>query len=107
MLTSYAYFPHLLNLSDADFLSKAHWGWISAAGWAGVEISDFPNLKAWEERMWERDGVKKGASVPDPYRMKELLADKERMEKHAKESRAWVQQGMKDDAEKNKARSSK
>ncbi|EMD00376.1 hypothetical protein BAUCODRAFT_28726 [Baudoinia panamericana UAMH 10762] len=85
----------------------AHWGWISAAGWAGVNIDDFPALKAWEERMWSRPAVQKGANVPDPYKMKELLQDKERMEKHAAQSRAWVQQGMKEDAEKNQARSAK
>lgn len=58
-------------------------GWISAAGWAGINIDDFPTLKKWEERMWARPAVQKGANVPDPYRMKELLADKEAMEKHA------------------------
>ena len=58
-------------------------GWISAGGWAGIDINDFPTLKKWEERMWARPAVKKGANVPDPYRMKEMLADKEEMEKHA------------------------
>lgn len=83
----------------------AHWGWVSAAGWAGIDINDFPNLKAWEERMWNRPAVQKGANVPDPYKMKELLQDKEKMERHAAQSREWVQAGMKEDAEKNKARS--
>lgn len=55
--------------------------------------------------MWDRPALQKGANVPDPYRMKELLADKEAMEKHAAKSREWVQSGMKEDAEKNKARS--
>jgi len=82
----------------------AHWGWVSAAGWAGVEISHFPHLKAWEERMWARPAVKKGANIPDPYKMKEHLSDKERMERHANQSKEWVQMGMKEDAEKNKAR---
>lgn len=77
----------------------AHWGWVAAAGWAGVDISDFPNLKAWEERMWARPAVQKGANVPSPYKMKELLADKEQMEKHAAQGRQWVQGGMKEDAE--------
>ncbi|GAB7340697.1 hypothetical protein MBLNU457_7085t1 [Dothideomycetes sp. NU457] len=77
----------------------AHWGWISAAGWAGVNIDDFPTLKAWEERMWNRPGVQKGANVPDPYKMKELLADPKKMEEHAAKSAQWVQQGMKEDAE--------
>ncbi|KAK5165940.1 Glutathione S-transferase 2 [Saxophila tyrrhenica] len=82
----------------------AHWGWISAGGWAGINIDDFPTLKQWEDRMWARPAVQKGANVPDPYKMKELLADKEAMEKHAAKSREWVQQGMREEAEKNKAR---
>ncbi|KAK0929788.1 Glutathione S-transferase 2 [Friedmanniomyces endolithicus] len=104
-----------LSDSKADYLvggkctiaDIAHWGWVSAAGWAGIQIEEFPALKAWEERMWERQAVQKGANIPDPYKMKELLADKEKMEKHAAQSRAWVQQGMKEDAEKNQARSQK
>jgi hypothetical protein len=48
-----------------------------------VDIDDFPNLKKWEDRMWARDALKKGANVPEPYGMKELLANKEEMEKHA------------------------
>jgi glutathione S-transferase len=78
----------------------AHWGWVAAAGWAGVEIDDFPNLKAWEERMANRSGVEKGRHVPDPHTVKELLKDKAKMEHHAAESRKWVQAGMKADAEK-------
>ncbi|KAI7714719.1 hypothetical protein D0864_03374 [Hortaea werneckii] len=85
----------------------AHWGWVSAAGWAGVELEEFPHLKAWEERMWARPALKKGANVPDPYKLKELLQDKEKMEKYAAESRKWVQQGMAEDAKKNAERSSK
>ena len=63
----------------ATIADIAHWGWISAAGWAGVEIDEFPHLKAWEERMWARPALKKGANVPDRYGMKELLQDKEAM----------------------------
>jgi glutathione S-transferase len=57
--------------------------------------------------MWSRPAVQKGANVPDPYKMKELLADKEAIERHAAKSREWVQQGMKEDAAKNEARSAK
>ena len=35
--------------------------------------------------MWARPALKKGASVPDPYTMKERLKDKATMEKHAAE----------------------
>ena len=62
----------------------AHWGWVAAAGWAGVDIDEFPHLKAWEERMLARPGVEKGRHVPDPHRMKDMSKDE--MEKHAQES---------------------
>ena len=58
-------------------------GWIASAGWAGVEINDFPALQAWEDRMAERPGVEKGRHVPDRHGIKDLLKDKEKMEKHA------------------------
>lgn len=98
---------HLAN-SKADYLvgnkctiaDIAHWGWVAAAGWAGVDINEFPALKAWEDRMWARPALKKGANVPDKYGMKELLADKDRMDKYAADSRKWIQSGMKEDAAK-------
>ncbi|KAF2719428.1 glutathione S-transferase II [Polychaeton citri CBS 116435] len=85
----------------------AHWGWISAAGWAGIDINAFPTLKAWEERMWARPAVKKGANVPEPYKIKELMADKERAEAYAKESSNWVMTGMKADQDKHLQHQSK
>ncbi|KAF2450120.1 glutathione S-transferase II [Karstenula rhodostoma CBS 690.94] len=78
----------------------AHWGWIAAAGWCGVDIDHFPALKAWEERMAARPALEKGRHVPDPHTVKEVLKNKEETEKHAAESRAWVQKGMQEDADK-------
>jgi glutathione S-transferase len=78
----------------------AHYGWVASAGWAGINIDEFPSLKAWEERMTARPGVEKGRHVPDPHTIKELLKDKAKMEEHAAKSRAWVQKGMKEDAAK-------
>lgn len=80
----------------------SHWGWVASAGWPGIDIDEFPNLKAWEERVAQRPATEKGRHVPSPHTIKELLKDKAAMEKHAAEARAWVQQGMKDDAKANK-----
>lgn len=85
------------HISIADI---AHWGWVAAAGWAGVDIDEFPHLKAWEERMAQRPGVEKGRHVPSPHNIKELLKDKEAVERHAAQTREWVQQGMKGDSKK-------
>ncbi|CAI7655883.1 unnamed protein product [Penicillium manginii] len=86
------------HVSIADI---SHWGWIAAAGWAGIDIEEFPHLKAWEERMAQRPGTEKGRHVPSPHTVKEVLKDKAATEKAAAESRAWVQQGMKEDAKNN------
>jgi glutathione S-transferase len=88
------------QVTHATFTDLAHYGWIASAGWAGIEIDEFPALKAWEERMTARPGVEKGRHVPDPHTIKELLKDKAKMEEHAAKSRAWVQKGMKEDAAK-------
>lgn len=99
---------HLSESSQSGYLVGSHvsiadislWGWVAAAGWAGVDIGEFPALKAWEERMASREGVERGRHVPEPHRMKELLADKEKMDRYAGESKKWIQEGMKADAEK-------
>jgi glutathione S-transferase len=92
--------PPLLPPTYASYSDLAHYGWVAAAGWAGIDIDEFPALKAWEERMTARPGVEKGRHVPDPHTIKELLKDKAKMEEHAAKSRAWVQKGMKEDAAK-------
>lgn len=80
----------------------AHWGWVRAAGWAGVEIDDFPKLKEWEERLGEREAFKKGRNVPPTEKdIKELAKDAEKAEEEARKSRDWVQAGMKADHEKH------
>jgi glutathione S-transferase len=85
------------RLTVADI---ATWGWVAAAGWAGVEINDFPNLKAWEDRLIKREGFEKGRHVPEKHGIKELLADPKKMDEYAKKSSAWVQKGMQEDAKK-------
>lgn len=79
----------------------AHWGWIAAAGWAGVNIEDYPYVQAWEDKMAARPGVQKGKDVPDPHKMKELMKDPKKMEEQAAAARSWIQKGMKDDAAKH------
>ncbi|KAL8860840.1 MAG: hypothetical protein Q9178_002870 [Gyalolechia marmorata] len=78
----------------------AHWGWITGAGWCGVEIGEFPTLMAWDERMLGRPGVEKGRHVPSPHRTKELLKDKEAMDRVAKEASDWIVKGQEEDAKK-------
>ncbi|KAH7382283.1 glutathione S-transferase II [Pyrenochaeta sp. MPI-SDFR-AT-0127] len=91
--------PYLVG-DKCTIADISHYGWIAAAGWAGVDIDDFPTLKAWEERMTARRGVEKGRHVPDRHTIKEVLKDKEAADKQAAASRKWVQEGMQQDAQK-------
>lgn len=75
--------------SKCTIADIAHWGWITAAGWAGVDIEEFPHLKAWEERMLKRPAVERGRHVPSPHKIKELLKDEGAMERKAAEARKW------------------
>jgi glutathione S-transferase len=76
-----------------------HWGWVTLSRWAGVELSNFPALTKWEERMFERPGVQEGRQVPDGGHQRELLRDPERMaafeERGRKFYRDQAEQGMK------------
>lgn len=78
----------------------AHWGWVHAAHWAGVEIEEFPHLMAWEERMGKRPAVDKGRNVPDQDRMPELKRDPEKADREAKKASDWVMKGMEGDTKK-------
>ena len=85
------------HISTADITNVS---WVIYAGWAGVDIEEFPNLKKWEEMLYARPAVKKGCDVPKPLKIKEMLKDKEEMEKHAKQGSQWIVSGMQDDAKK-------
>jgi len=42
----------------------ASWPWVRIHAWAGVEIDDLPNLRAWVERMAARPACQRGVEVP-------------------------------------------
>lgn len=79
----------------------ACWGWVAAHHWAGVDIADFPALNAWLERMLARPGIDKGRNCPSRHTALEMKdKPKELLDRLAENSRAWVQQGMAEDAKK-------
>jgi len=71
------------RLTDRDFVAgplsiadMAIWPW--AQGWErqGQDIAEFPNMKAWLERMWDRPAVQAGKALGQEKRMN-LAEDKE------------------------------
>ncbi|KAH8664177.1 glutathione S-transferase [Xylariales sp. PMI_506] len=75
------------------------WGWVASAAWAGVDINEFPALKAWRDKLLARPGLEKGRNIPSPHKAldHEKLSDAE-LDKAAESARTWVQAGMKEDA---------
>lgn len=91
------------NISNKCTIADiSNWGWVAAAGWAGVDIDEFPLLKAWEDRMLNRPALEKGRHIPDRHGIKDLLKDKDKMAEVEEKSKQWIQSGMKQDAEKQK-----
>jgi len=85
------------HISIADITNVS---WVIYAGWAGVDIEEFPHLKKWEEMLYSRPAMKKGCDVPKPLKIKELLKNKELAEQHAKQGSQWIVSGMQQDSKK-------
>ncbi len=86
------------HISIADISTV---GWVIWAGWAGVDIDEFPHLKRWEQMMTARPAVKRGCDVPKPLKIKERLAkDPAQLDAYAKQASKWIVQGMEEDAKK-------
>lgn len=65
--------------SKCTIADIAHWGWVCLSLWAGVDLEEFPALKAWEDRMARRPALERGRHVPEPHTHKEILKDKAKM----------------------------
>jgi glutathione S-transferase len=86
------------SIPQVSLADLTTYGWVYWAGWAGVDIEEFPHVKAWEEKMTARPAVDKGKDIPKKLTVKEKLKDPKHAEEEAKKASAWIQQGMKGDA---------
>jgi glutathione S-transferase len=77
------------------------WGWVAHGFWAGVNIDEFPALKKWLYKLLERPGFEAGRNVPTRHTaFEQMKKSAEELDKDAEASKAWVQAGMKQDAQK-------
>ncbi len=61
------------RLEGRDFICDAYsiadiacWPWISRHEWQGIALTEFPNIRAWYQRLLAREAVQKGYNVPHP-----------------------------------------
>ncbi|CZT00353.1 related to glutathione S-transferase GstA [Rhynchosporium graminicola] len=87
------------KLTIADI---ACFSWVNWAEWAGVGLDEFPEVKAWCEKINERPAIKRGLDVPEPFTMKEKMKSKEGEKEFADHHSKWVMDGQKKDQEKHK-----
>jgi len=71
------------QLSEDEFIAGeysiadiAHWPWIDAHEWAGVDLEQFPNLKRWYEQIGKRPAVVRGMNVPQNPEKQESEEDR-------------------------------
>lgn len=57
------------QLEGRDYICDAYsiadmacWPWVSRYEWQGVDLADFPNVRAWYQRLLARPAVQKGVS---------------------------------------------
>lgn len=53
-------------LGDYSIVDMATWPWVSRFEWQQVDLSHFPNVKAWYLRIADRPAVQRGYDVPQP-----------------------------------------
>ncbi|RVD89130.1 uncharacterized protein DFL_000151 [Arthrobotrys flagrans] len=74
-------------------------GWAVFAEWAGVGLEGFERVRAWRERMEGVEGVKRGRDVEGAKGLRGVIGDREKEREVEEESRRWILEGMKRDAE--------
>jgi glutathione S-transferase len=81
----------------------AHFAWIENAFFVGVDLTEFPALKGWVDRIKARPAVQRGLDVPYPSKMRGSSNDEAAAEEFTAWTKDWIQRGMKEDAKKGVA----
>ncbi|RAH77947.1 glutathione S-transferase [Aspergillus japonicus CBS 114.51] len=79
----------------------ALWNWVAAYKYSGLSsIDEFPHVKKWLFELLKRPGFEEGRNAPGPHIYLELnkLSDEE-LNAKGRAAGAWIQEGMKRDAE--------
>ena len=58
-LAEHEYFADEYSIAD-----MACWPWVSRYEWQQIDLTEYPNVRAWYQRLRARDAVQKGYHVP-------------------------------------------
>jgi glutathione S-transferase len=65
-----------------------------------IDITEFPALQIWHERMASRPAVQKGYNVPSGADLNSVLEEPEKLKQLLAGNKAWIAKGLKQDAQK-------
>lgn len=51
-------------VDEYSIADMACWPWASRYEWQNIDLADFPNVRAWYQRLLARDAVQRGYQVP-------------------------------------------
>ncbi|MGE9296307.1 MAG: glutathione S-transferase family protein [Puniceicoccales bacterium] len=51
-------------VGDYSIADMACWPWVSRYEWQNIDLADYPNVRAWYQRLLAREAVQKGYHVP-------------------------------------------
>ena len=51
-------------IDEYSIVDMACWPWVSRHDWQEIDLKQYPNVRAWYQRLLQRDAVQKGYHVP-------------------------------------------
>lgn len=75
--------------------------WLASAWWCGIDVDNYPAVKAWRERIAQREGVKRGMEVPEKPFFADALTKDPALAETRKTIQTAVTAMVKGDAEAN------
>eukprot|EP00210_Caulerpa_lentillifera_P000229 g223.t1 len=64
----------------------ANFSWVVIHPLTGIDLDDYPKLKAWVKRIHAREAVKKGLDVPKEFFLKAVMEDESKIKEKIKET---------------------
>lgn len=62
-------------VEDFSIADIAHWTWVRIHDWAGVDVSEFHNLRRWMNTMAARPACARGVEIPEPFSADEKVVE--------------------------------